>query len=119
MIDWWGLFHNSLWVVGLAVGLAALSMASYEARVEEVRLRQKLNGPGFQLPLAVGMVLVCLGLLFSSGSWWEKVIWGTIAALFAGQAVRLWRRVRADRVTPVEPGAPLNRDDAGESHRTQ
>ena len=52
MIDWWGLFHNSLWVVGLAVDLAALSMASYQAHREEATLRRKLREPGFQVPFS-------------------------------------------------------------------
>lgn len=96
MIDWWGVFHNFLWVLGLAVVLAALSMAHHEAGVEQVRLRQKLNGLGFQLPFAIGMMLFCLGLLFSGRTWWEKVLWALLVALCAGQAIRLWRHGRMD-----------------------
>jgi hypothetical protein len=89
---WWGVAHNALWVVGLAVGLAALSMANYQAGQEQVRLREKLSEPGFQLPIAIGAVLFCLGLCFSGRSWWEQAIWGLLAALFAALAVRIWRR---------------------------
>jgi hypothetical protein len=79
MIDWWGLFHNALWVVGLAVGLAALSMANYQAKRQQVRLRQTLDEPDFQLAFRIGMTAFCLGLLFSSRTWWEQVIWGLLA----------------------------------------
>ena len=42
MINWWALFHNALWIVGLAVGLGALSIANYEAQRAGKRLRQQL-----------------------------------------------------------------------------
>lgn len=87
MIDWWALFHNSLWILGLALGLAALGLANYEANRYHVRLRQKLGERGFQLSLNAGTLLFCLGLLFSSKTWWEYVLWGLLAVAFAGQAV--------------------------------
>jgi hypothetical protein len=90
MIDWWGLFHNALWVVGLAVSLAALSMANYHAHREKVRLRQTLAEHGFQLTFRIGMTAFCLGLLFSSRTWWEQVIWGLLALPW------LWWRGRAE-----------------------
>ena len=89
---WWGLVHNALWVSGLAVGLAALSVASYQVRLEEVRLRQKLNEPGFQLAVATGALLFCLGLCLGGRSWWEQAIWGLLAVVFAALAVQIWRR---------------------------
>jgi hypothetical protein len=101
MIDWWGVFHNALWVGGLAAIVAALSMANYQAHAARVRLRQKLGGPGFQLAFHAGMGLFCLGLLFGSPSWWERGVWSVLAALFAGQAIWLWygqrRQVRTKR----------------------
>jgi hypothetical protein len=96
MIDWWGVVHNLLWISGLAGGLAALSMASYQARTRGIRLRQELNGTGFQVPFSVSMVLFCLGLLFSGRSWWEQAIWGLLAVLFVGQAIWLWCRQRRE-----------------------
>jgi hypothetical protein len=99
MIDWWGLVHNSLWITGLAVSLAALSVADYQAHYERVRLRLKLDEPGFQLALCAGMTLFCLGLLFSSRTWWERVMWGLLALLFATQVVWLWHR-HTDEVSP-------------------
>jgi hypothetical protein len=79
MINWWGLFRNALWVVGLAVGLGALSIANYQAHRRKVRLRQTLAEPGFQLAFRIGMTAFCLGLLFSSRTWWEQVVWGLLA----------------------------------------
>ena len=87
MIDWWALLHNSFWVLGLALGLGTLGVAYYEANRSQVRLREKLGEPGFQLSVNTGMMLFCLGLLFSSQAWWGYVLWGLMAAAFAWQVV--------------------------------
>lgn len=94
MIDCLGLGRNALWVVGLAVGLAALSMASYQARVEGIPLGHQLNKSAFQLPVAIGLAMFCLGLLFSGHSWWEKGFWGCLTALFVGVAIQRARQGR-------------------------
>ncbi len=109
MIDWWGVFYNALWVMGLAVGLAALSMAVYRVRVTDVSLRRELNGPAFQLPFTLGMTLFCLGLLLAARSGWERVLWGLLALFFAGQGIALWRR--RPRPASAPPAAQA------ESHR--
>lgn len=92
MIDWWGLAYNAVWILGLGMSLAALSMASYQARVDKVRLRRKLAEGAFQLPLMIGMMLFCLGLLLSSQPWWEKAVWGLASAWFAVQAALVSKR---------------------------
>jgi len=89
VIDWWGFLHNALWVIGLAVVLAALSMTSYRAHEEGARLWQKLSEPGFLLPFNAGITLFCVGLLFSSQVWWEWVLWGVLLLAFGFQTVRL------------------------------
>jgi hypothetical protein len=94
MLELWAVIHNLLWVMGLALSLAALSMAYYTSCVGQVRLRHRLTEFGFQLPFSIGMVLFCAGLLFSGHTSWEKVIWGLLGALFAGQTLRLWRHRR-------------------------
>jgi F0F1-type ATP synthase membrane subunit c/vacuolar-type H+-ATPase subunit K len=97
MVSWPGLVGNALWICGLAVCLAALSMAYYQARAGQERLGSRLRRPELQSALAVGMSLFCLGLLLSSGNWWEKGIWGFGAAFLVVWAVRVWRRRGVDR----------------------
>jgi F0F1-type ATP synthase membrane subunit c/vacuolar-type H+-ATPase subunit K len=97
MFDWSGLVGNALWICGLAVCLAALSMAYYETRAGQERLGSRLRRPELQLALAAGMSLVCLGLFSSSVTWWEKGIWGVCAILLIVWAVRAWRRRGATR----------------------
>jgi hypothetical protein len=97
MIDWWGIWANSLWVAGLATGLAAFSMAYYKAQSEPVPLRRAIQDVGFQFPFCIGMVLFGLGLLFSGQSLGERIIGGLAAVGFVTQAARLWQHRRADR----------------------
>lgn len=91
MIDGWGVFSQALWIIGLAVNLAVVSTANYQAQVERVRLRQKLGEAGFQLGINLGMVLFCVGLLLAGRSWWEKVLWGLVGVSFLAQSLWVWR----------------------------
>ena len=97
VVNWSGLVGSALWICGLAVCLAALSMAQYQARAGGDRFRHRLERPEYQLALAAGLTLLCAGLLISSGTWWEKVIWGFCAAFFIVWAARSWRRRGAAR----------------------
>jgi membrane protein implicated in regulation of membrane protease activity len=80
MIDWFGVAHNAAWVLGLAVILTAFAMAS------------------FLLPFGVGLFLFCLGVLFGSHTWWQRVLWGLLAVLTAGQVFWLWRDRNGERM---------------------
>jgi hypothetical protein len=91
MIDWWGLVRNTLWILGLSVCLAALSMLSYRARVEQVRLRDLLNEPRSQLVPAAGLLLFCLGILVTSRTWWQAFLAGLLLVLLAAYLIYLWR----------------------------
>jgi hypothetical protein len=92
-INWFGLLGNALWIVGVAVCLATVSMAHYRARVGAGRLWTGLRQPASWLALAAGASLFCAGLLLRSGSWWERGIWGLCAALCIVWAVRSVRRL--------------------------
>lgn len=94
MIDWWELVANSLWILGLSVCLAALSMLSYRARAQQIHLREGLNEPGNQLALALGLLLFCLGILTTSRTWWQALLSGLLVVGVAGTLVHLWRRKR-------------------------
>ena len=83
MIDWWGVFYNALWILGLAVALAALSMATFRATQAGERLRAGLAAPAFQVPLSAGLALFCLGMLLAGRSWWERLLWAALALLLA------------------------------------
>jgi len=100
MIDWGSVAANGLWILGLVVILTVFSYAGWLASLRRVRRRDVLDGAGFQAFLCAGMILICLGLLFTSHRWWEHVLWGLVAALLAGQGYLAWqgRRGQGDSV---------------------
>lgn len=90
MIDGWGLFRNALWIVGLAIGLAAWSIARWRALRQGIRTRQVLSNSFFVVPFCAGMALFGLGLALGSRRWWETAAWAVLAVLFVWQGVHSW-----------------------------
>jgi hypothetical protein len=94
MIDVWGVAANSLWILGLSVLLATLSWASWAASEEKVRFRVALARPGIQQALNLGLFLFCAGLAATGRAWWERVLWGLLAAAWVVQAWLAGRRTK-------------------------
>ena len=92
MIDWLALAFSALWILGLALVLATLSFASYQAHEERVRLRQALSQPRFSVPISVGLLLVCVGMSYGAQPLWQRFLWLLLAAAFAYDAWTSWRR---------------------------
>ena len=82
MINWQSVIFNSLWILGLAVLLAALSYHYWVASVNKRPLREQFSQPDFLRLLWVALLLVCLGLAGTSQQNWEMIVWGVLA-LFA------------------------------------
>jgi hypothetical protein len=97
MVDWTSLALNGLWVLGTAVILAAFSVSYYGALCHGERLRARLAGPAFQLPLALGLTLVSLGAALIGPRWWERALWGGLCAMSVRQLWDAWRGWRARR----------------------
>ncbi|MBN1813534.1 MAG: hypothetical protein JXA14_16975 [Anaerolineae bacterium] len=94
MIDIWGVIANSLWILGLAVLLAALSWARWIAHTEQSRLRVVLKRPRTQQILDAGLFLFCAGLAATGRAWWECILWGLLAAAWVVQAWLAWANAR-------------------------
>ncbi|MBI4772251.1 MAG: hypothetical protein HY784_17970 [Chloroflexi bacterium] len=92
LIDWRMVGFSALWILGLAIVLAAFSMADYRAGVERRKLRSVLGEPGSQGALNLGMTLFSAGLVYSGRAWWERAVWGLLALAFAAQAAVSFRR---------------------------
>ncbi len=75
MIDLWGVLGNSLWILGLAILLAALSWAYWAASTTNVRFRVILTRRSAQQVLALGLVLLCAGLAATSKPRWQQALW--------------------------------------------
>ncbi len=86
MIDWLNLLSNSLWILGLAVGLAVVGLARWEAQAGQLKIRQVLAQPGKQVLLDLAGGFFCAGLAATSSHWWEIALWVIMLALFILQA---------------------------------
>lgn len=87
MIDWFGLAANTLWILGMVVGLSTVSHASWEAAVSGEKLRARLGKPRMQIWHSLAGVLFCLGLAGTADARVEIVIWLVLAAAFLIQMV--------------------------------
>ena len=83
MIDVWGVAASSLWILGLAVFLALLSWAHWVASAGKVQFRAVLGWPRVQRVVGLGLVLFCAGLVATSRTWWEQVLWGMLVVVWA------------------------------------
>ena len=96
MIDWYGVFHNILWILGLAIVLAALSYADWRRRLATPRmaLRQAWAEPGFQAAAGLGLALFCAGLALGSAIWWQIAAWAALGLAFIWIAFTNLRQAR-------------------------
>jgi hypothetical protein len=94
VIDAWGVAANGLWIVGLALALAAVSWARWRAAVERPSFRAILRQAEVARALYGGLALFCAGLAATGQAWWEWMLWGgltlywTIKVLLQGRASR-------------------------------
>jgi hypothetical protein len=97
MIDWWNVFTNSLWILGVAAALAIISQADWLASRESAGLRyvlqQLAQRPDFCLALAIGSLGASLGIVRV----WERILWLLLATGFALLAFRFWLSRREGR----------------------
>lgn len=75
VIDWYSVFINLFWVLGLAVLLASFSYHYWLAGAEKRPLKDQLNQPAFQKAFWFGIFLISIGLAGTSKRPWEIGIW--------------------------------------------
>lgn len=78
MIDWANLLGNSLWIVGLALALATLSIASWKGS----RRAGGIRSHTVQAMLSLSGALFCVGLAATGSEVWEQALWGVLALVF-------------------------------------
>ena len=107
MIDWWFVGVNALWILGLSIILAAFSYHNWLRRETRHRWKEVFARPWWRLPFSLGMLLFCLGLGLGRGiAWWERTLWGLLAASFAWQTVTTAIHLRRG----VPTAAPTQKD---------
>lgn len=89
MIDWAGLASNALWILGLALGLATLSYASWQASILKERFTATLKRVPIQIALNLAGLLFSAGLAATSDSALEIGLWIVLALAFAAQVILL------------------------------
>ena len=94
MIDWVNLGVNSLWILGLAVFLASVSFASWEAVRRGERFLAVLDRTGYVVAISLGLGLFAVSLALSSDQWWERALWVILVLGFGAQAIWAVRRTR-------------------------
>lgn len=97
LIDWRMVGFASLWILGLAVILSVFGFVDYHAKVGGVRFRDELRKAIYQAWINIGLTLFCLGLLGSSDTWWEAVLWGLLVMAFLVFGVGSFRAWRKDK----------------------
>lgn len=95
MINWLGLLANSIWILALALALAAISIVYWKSQHSGEKMREFLRFPEFAFPLRLAVTVFCIGMVASSSSWWKIILWGIFAVLFGWQSVEIfkdWRK---------------------------
>ena len=82
---------NGLWIVGLAVLLAAFSYHYDVARRAERPLKEQLQQNSFARFAWIGVTLLGAGLAATSHELWEGAIWIVFALYAVYNTVRVWR----------------------------
>lgn len=73
MTNLYSVVTNSIWIVGLAIILAAVSTHYWLAGMNNRPMAQELGSPPFQASFYLGLFMVSLGLAFTGQSWWQKI----------------------------------------------
>ena len=98
MIDWYFVFTHSLWILGLALALAAFSYHDWLRKELNRPLRQQVHEPSFRFLLNTGFLLVAAAfMLFESSRWWERALWFLLGCSFGWSAWTAGRAMKAPK----------------------
>ena len=89
MINWLNLLFNTIWIIALALALAMISMAYYQAKQRAEKMGSLLNTPKFSVPLNMSGALFCLGMALTSERWWEILLWIVLLGMFFYQGYKI------------------------------
>jgi len=88
MINWYSVSFNALWILGLGLVTAGLSLASYLGGRQWWSFRQALKMPACRIMFDLGLVFFCLGWVGDASAMWSRLLWLILALIFI---VRTWQ----------------------------
>lgn len=100
MIDWLNVLFNFIWIFGLALSLALVSLAHWQAEERQMTFRQCLSRPFIRLAMALSFMLVALGLSLVVDPWWYKLGWVALLLLTIWEGITAWRSRSAQTKEP-------------------
>lgn len=103
MVEVWLVIKNGLWILGLAILLAAWSYARYAALEAHVKTRVKLNEPKYALVVDLGLLLFVSGMAATESRWWAIVLW---ILLGVSIVVQRYLKIKEFRTATTEVGDP-------------
>ena len=97
MIDWFGVASSALWIFGLAILLAAVSIAYSLSAGGDASVRQILAQSSCRVATAGGLLFFALGMFSSVEVGWEKVGWAAVILLSLWKGIQAWQSWSAAR----------------------
>ena len=83
-MDWIRLTANALWILAIALSLAAISRASWQASRHRTRFVSQLKQRGYRLSLNAAGIAFSLGLAGACANHLLALFWMTMATVFLG-----------------------------------
>ena len=96
MIEWWSVFTNSLWIVGVAVALAIVSYSDWLSSTGGASAGSTSKSIVHNSGLLCCIALASAGAGLGSVVWWQRGLWFLLAAAFSALTVRSWSDHRED-----------------------
>jgi hypothetical protein len=94
MLNWFQVFSNAFWILGLAQGLAVISNAYWEMQRTGKKFGKVLSYQSRRFDLNLAAFLFCLGLLLTSGTLWERILWSLLMGWYLLQIINIFLVVR-------------------------
>jgi len=91
LIDWYVVGFGALWIFGLSLNLAALSLADFERQRQHRRFRDIWAGRSYQIASNLGLTFFCWGWAGLTRDTWECLIWLFLGLGFLFFAFKVWR----------------------------
>ncbi len=79
MINWWRIGSAALWIIGLAILLAAYSYHRHDVAQQSAYARHGRGRYKLGFVARLGLLFLSVGLGATSDSWLERGMWGIIA----------------------------------------